>query len=87
MCKYSLGYKEEMREMPRNKLTLNRNFVKPEKDETALEYEIHLNVLRATLGVSLFFFLHIWRVLHIYLFTFFFTPSNSLSVPFSILLK
>ena len=31
-CKYGLGYKEEMGEMPRNKYTLNGNFVKPRED-------------------------------------------------------
>ena len=31
-CKYGLGYKEEMGEMPRNKYTLNGNFFKPRED-------------------------------------------------------
>jgi hypothetical protein len=31
-CKYGLGYKEEMGEMPKNKHTLNGNFVKPRED-------------------------------------------------------
>uniref|UniRef100_A0A2N9G339 Integrase catalytic domain-containing protein n=1 Tax=Fagus sylvatica TaxID=28930 RepID=A0A2N9G339_FAGSY len=31
-CKYGLGYKEEMGEMPKNKHTLNENFVKPRED-------------------------------------------------------
>jgi hypothetical protein len=31
-CNYGLGYKEEMGEMPRNKYTLNGNFVKPRED-------------------------------------------------------
>jgi hypothetical protein len=31
-CKYGLGYKEEMGEMPKNKYILNGNFVKPEED-------------------------------------------------------
>ena len=31
-CKYGLGYKEEMREMPKNKHTLNGNFVKLGED-------------------------------------------------------
>ena len=31
-CKYDLGYKEEMGEMPKNKHTLNGNFVKPGED-------------------------------------------------------
>uniref|UniRef100_A0A2N9I746 RNase H type-1 domain-containing protein n=1 Tax=Fagus sylvatica TaxID=28930 RepID=A0A2N9I746_FAGSY len=31
-CKYGLGYKEEMGEMPKNKHTLNGNFVKPGED-------------------------------------------------------
>ena len=30
--KYCLGYKEEMGEMPKNKYTLNENFVKPGED-------------------------------------------------------
>ena len=31
-CKYGLGSKEEMGEMPKNKHTLNENFVKPRED-------------------------------------------------------
>ena len=31
-CKYGLGYKEERGEMPKNKHTLNGNFVKPGED-------------------------------------------------------
>jgi hypothetical protein len=31
-CKYGLGYKEEIGEMPKNKYILNGNFVKPEED-------------------------------------------------------
>ena len=31
-CKYGLGCKEEIGEMPKNKHTLNENFVKPEED-------------------------------------------------------
>ena len=31
-CKYGLGYKKEMGVLPRNKYTLNGNFVKPRED-------------------------------------------------------
>jgi hypothetical protein len=37
-CKYGLGYKEEMGEMPKNKHTLNGNFVKPGEDFPYCEF-------------------------------------------------
>ena len=37
-CMYGLGYKEEMGEMPKNKYTLNGNFVKPGEDFPYCEF-------------------------------------------------